>query len=210
MTTLDRMTDEFRRLDDELSAAVSLPSVDSVIRRAGTLNRASTAAAAAVLTVGGLGGITAVAQATVGPAQASTSNAEAVITPAAPTTTTPPAELPPAVVAPPADQAAPAVPQENRSTRTRAQTAPGTTAPKPAPVAPKPPVVVPPAPKPPVVTTIVPAPTTNPGGAEGTQDPTTTPRTPKPTTTHPRTPRPTTSAASSTTNNDPGSATPTT
>ena len=47
---IDRVTDEFRRLDDELAAAVTLPSVDSVIRRAGTLNRASTAAAAAVTT----------------------------------------------------------------------------------------------------------------------------------------------------------------
>ncbi|MCU1662942.1 MAG: hypothetical protein JWR58_3007, partial [Pseudonocardia sp.] len=41
--TFDRVTEEFRRLDDELAAAVTLPAVDSVIRRAGTLNRASTA-----------------------------------------------------------------------------------------------------------------------------------------------------------------------
>jgi hypothetical protein len=54
-SAFDRITDEFRRLDDELAAAVTLPAVDSVIRRAGTLNRASTAAAAAVLTVGALG-----------------------------------------------------------------------------------------------------------------------------------------------------------
>ena len=71
----DRMTDEFRRLDDELSAAVTLPPVDAVIRRAGALNRASTAAAAAVLTVGGLGGITAVAQATAAPVHSSAAQA---------------------------------------------------------------------------------------------------------------------------------------
>lgn len=41
----ERITDELRRLDDELAAAVTLPSVDAVIRRASTLNRASTAAA---------------------------------------------------------------------------------------------------------------------------------------------------------------------
>ena len=40
-----RMTDEFRRMDDELAAAVTLPPVDNVIRRAGAVNRASTAAA---------------------------------------------------------------------------------------------------------------------------------------------------------------------
>ena len=101
MTTLDRVTDEFLRLDDELSVAVALPSVDSVIRRAGTLNRTSTAAAAAVLTVGGLGGITAVAQAHTVPAAAV--KADAVIAPAPTTTrattTTPPP--PPSVVAPP-------------------------------------------------------------------------------------------------------------
>ena len=43
---------ELRRLDDELAAAVDLPPVDSVIRQAGRTARASTAAAAAVLTVG--------------------------------------------------------------------------------------------------------------------------------------------------------------
>src|ERR687896_10747 len=58
----ERVTAELRRLDDELAAAVTLPSVDTVIRRAGTLNRASTAAAAAVLTVGALGATTAIAQ----------------------------------------------------------------------------------------------------------------------------------------------------
>jgi hypothetical protein len=50
----DRMTDEFRRLDDELAAGVAPPAVDTVIRRTGALNRASVAAAAAVLTIGAL------------------------------------------------------------------------------------------------------------------------------------------------------------
>src|SRR4051794_12761216 len=58
-----KLTSEFRRMDDELAASVALPAVDSVIRRAGTTSRATTAAAAAVFTVGSLGGITAVAQA---------------------------------------------------------------------------------------------------------------------------------------------------
>jgi hypothetical protein len=61
----ERITDELRRLDDELAAAVTLPSVDTVIRCASTLNRASTAAAAAVLTVGALGATTVIAQFTV-------------------------------------------------------------------------------------------------------------------------------------------------
>ncbi len=61
--TRRKLTSEFRRMDDELAASVALPAVDSVIRRAGTANRATTAAAAAVFTVGSLGGITAVAQA---------------------------------------------------------------------------------------------------------------------------------------------------
>ena len=51
---------ELRALDDELAEAVELPPVDSVIRQAGRTTRASTAAAAAVLTVGALGGVTAV------------------------------------------------------------------------------------------------------------------------------------------------------
>ena len=46
MTGADnRLSDAFHRLDDELAGGVPLPSVDSVIGRAGTLNRASTAAA---------------------------------------------------------------------------------------------------------------------------------------------------------------------
>ena len=56
-----RVADELRRLDDELAAAVTLPTPDSVIRRAGVFNRASTAAAVAVLSVGALGAMTAVA-----------------------------------------------------------------------------------------------------------------------------------------------------
>ena len=48
-----RVSQELRELDDELAAAVELPPVDSVIRQAGRTARASTAAAAAVLTVGG-------------------------------------------------------------------------------------------------------------------------------------------------------------
>ncbi|MGH8966403.1 MAG: hypothetical protein ACRDXB_13900, partial [Actinomycetes bacterium] len=60
----ERVTDEFRRLDDELAAAVTLPAVDTVIRRASSLSRANTAAAAAVLTVGALGATTAIAQIT--------------------------------------------------------------------------------------------------------------------------------------------------
>ena len=58
-----RLNDAFHGLDDELSAGVPLPSVDAVIGRAGALNRASTAAAIAVLAVGALGGVTAVAHA---------------------------------------------------------------------------------------------------------------------------------------------------
>ena len=72
----ERITDELRRLDDELAAAVTLPSVDTVIRRARTLSRASTAAAAAVLTVGALGATTAVAQLTVPGPVVDTASAE--------------------------------------------------------------------------------------------------------------------------------------
>ncbi|MBO4241473.1 hypothetical protein GSF26_27500, partial [Pseudonocardia alni] len=54
---------EFHRLDDVLAAAVPLPAVDDVISRAAGARRATSAAAAAVLTVGSLGGITAVATA---------------------------------------------------------------------------------------------------------------------------------------------------
>jgi outer membrane biosynthesis protein TonB len=61
--TRRKLTSEFRRMDDELAASVALPAVDSVIRRAGTTSRATTAAAAAVFTVGSLGGITAIGQA---------------------------------------------------------------------------------------------------------------------------------------------------
>src|SRR5919108_4229178 len=77
----ERVTDELRRLDDELAAAVTLPAVDTVIRRAGTLNRTSTAAAAAVLTVGALSATTAVAQVTVPVAHADA--AGATVTPGA-------------------------------------------------------------------------------------------------------------------------------
>ena len=61
----ERITDELRRLDDQLAVAVTLPAVDAVIRRAGTLNRTNTAPAAAVLTVGALSATTAIAQITV-------------------------------------------------------------------------------------------------------------------------------------------------
>ena len=59
-----RVAEELRRLDDELAAAVTLPTPDSVIRRAGVFNRASTAAAVAVTSVGALGAMTAVASVT--------------------------------------------------------------------------------------------------------------------------------------------------
>jgi hypothetical protein len=94
----NRLSDAFQRLDDELSSGVPLPSVDTVIGRAGTLNRASTAAAVAVLSVGALGGVTAVAHAGVRPVAV----AEAVV--AAPATATTPSTTtttPPPVVAPP-------------------------------------------------------------------------------------------------------------
>ena len=59
MTDTHWVSQELRELDDELAAAVELPPVDTVIRQAGRTARASTAAAAAVLTVGALGGVTA-------------------------------------------------------------------------------------------------------------------------------------------------------
>jgi hypothetical protein len=90
--TLQRMTDEFRRLDDELAAAVTLPAVDKVIRRAGSMNRASTAAAAAVLTVGTLSGLTAVAQAST---PAPSSDVAAPVLPPAASTPTETTQSPP-------------------------------------------------------------------------------------------------------------------
>jgi hypothetical protein len=108
----NRLSDAFHRLDDELSSGVPLPSVDAVIGRAGTLNRASTAAAVAVLSVGALGGVTAVAHAGVRPVAV----AEAVVAPPAtsitPTTTTPPPAVAPAPVA--TTVAKPVVPRRTR------------------------------------------------------------------------------------------------
>ncbi|MDT7552914.1 MAG: hypothetical protein QOI16_1450, partial [Pseudonocardiales bacterium] len=97
--TQGRLSHEFHRLDDELSAGVPLPSVDAVIGRAATLNRASMAAAIAVLAVGALGGVTAIAHAGVHPTLAAAAEVipPAAAATAAPTTTTPP----PPVVAPP-------------------------------------------------------------------------------------------------------------
>ena len=51
-----------RELDEDLTRAVALPPIDSVRRQATTLNRTTTAATAAVLTVGALGAITIAAQ----------------------------------------------------------------------------------------------------------------------------------------------------
>ena len=110
----NRLSDAFHRLDDELSSGVPLPSVDAVIGRAGTLNRASTAAAVAVLSVGALGGVTAVAHAGVRPVAV----AEAVVAPPATsttpttTTTTPPPAVAPAPVA--TTVAKPVVPRRTR------------------------------------------------------------------------------------------------
>ena len=92
----NRLSNAFHRLDDELAAGVPLPSVDAVIGRAGTLNRASTAAAIAVVSVGALGGVTAVAHAGVRPVAV----AEAAVVPPTTTTTTT-TTPPPAVAAPP-------------------------------------------------------------------------------------------------------------
>ena len=49
------VADELRRLDDHLAAAVPLPAPDTVIRKAGAVNRASTAAAVAVTTTSASG-----------------------------------------------------------------------------------------------------------------------------------------------------------
>ncbi|MDT7644896.1 MAG: hypothetical protein QOC75_1896, partial [Pseudonocardiales bacterium] len=54
-----------RRLDEDLTQSVMLPPVDAVIRRASSMNRTTTAATAAVLTVGALGAVTVVAQSVV-------------------------------------------------------------------------------------------------------------------------------------------------
>ncbi|HEY0578083.1 MAG TPA: hypothetical protein VGD73_28610, partial [Pseudonocardia sp.] len=54
-----------RRLDEDLTRAVMLPPVDAVIRQANAMNRTTTAATAAVLTVGALGAVTVIAQSVV-------------------------------------------------------------------------------------------------------------------------------------------------
>ena len=161
-STQGRLSHEFHRLDDELSAGVPLPSVDAVIGRAATLNRASMAAAIAVVAVGALGGVTAIAHAGVHPALAAAAETIPPTTTVAPTTTTPP---PPPVVAPPVTTVAPApVRPRTRVVPTRRKT-----------VAPVPTTVAKP---PPVVETTTVAPT----NSEGTPDsPTSKPRkTPKP------------------------------
>jgi hypothetical protein len=137
-TTQGRLSHEFHRLDDELSAGVPLPSVDAVIGRAATLNRASMAAAIAVLAVGALGGVTAIAHAGVHPTLAAAADVipPAATTTAAPTTTTTP---PPPVVAPPVTTVAP-VPVRPR-TRVVVPTRRKTVAPVPTTVAKPPPVV---------------------------------------------------------------------
>ena len=95
----DRLSDAFHQLDDELSSGVPLPSVDAVIGRAGTLNRASTAAAVAVISVGALGGVTAVAHAGVRPV--AVAETVAAPPPPPPTTTTTTPTPAPVVAAPP-------------------------------------------------------------------------------------------------------------
>lgn len=191
--TLTRVTDEFRRMDDELAAAVILPAVDAVIRRAGTANRASTAAAAAVLTVGALGGITAVAQAGPSSNVAAELPAPGITVLPTPTSTEP-------VITSEATGSGPAV--DSAVPRQRVQVAP--------PPAAAPAVVPTPEAAPPVVET----PDDDNGDTEGKPDPTktnkptktnrptTTAPTTKPTTTAPTTtadPQPTTSAAGTTT-----------
>lgn len=167
-----RMSEEFRRLDDELAGAVGLPSVDAVIRRTGMLNRASTAAAAAVITVGALGGLTAVAQASVGrPSPAavvaaagpSTTAPSSIVvtTPAPPVTTAAPVPVAPVTVAP--ISAAPVV---HATTRARVYS---TYRRRPTSVVPTR-VVAPPPPS--VVTTTKAAPPARSGG--GDEDPPTT------------------------------------
>jgi hypothetical protein len=64
-TSFDLAAAALRRLDEDLTRGVILPPVDSVIRRADAMNRTTTAATAAVLTVGALGAVTVVAQSVV-------------------------------------------------------------------------------------------------------------------------------------------------
>ena len=109
----DRLSDAFHQLDDELSSGVPLPSVDAVIGRARTLNRASTAAAVAVISVGALGGVTAVAHAGVRPVAV----AETVAAPPPTTTTTTTTPAPAPVVAPPPVITTAAKPVAPRRTR---------------------------------------------------------------------------------------------
>jgi outer membrane biosynthesis protein TonB len=154
--TQGRLSHEFHRLDDELSAGVPLPSVDAVIGRAATLNRASMAAAIAVLAVGALGGVTAIAHAGVHPTLAAAAEVipPAAAATAAPTTTTPP---PPVVAPPVTTTVAPApVRPRTRVVPTRRKT-----------VVPVPTTVAKP---PPVVETTTVAPT----NSEGSPDSTTT------------------------------------
>lgn len=56
-------TARLRSLDEQLTSQVVLPPVDSIVRRAANTERSRTAATAAVLTVGALGGVTVLAQA---------------------------------------------------------------------------------------------------------------------------------------------------
>src|ERR1700761_4666371 len=51
-----------RTLDEDLTRSVLLPPVEMIIHRADAMNRTTTAATAAVLTVGALGAVTVVAQ----------------------------------------------------------------------------------------------------------------------------------------------------
>ncbi|MDQ2706598.1 MAG: hypothetical protein M3Z25_02710 [Actinomycetota bacterium] len=64
-TSFDLAAAALRRLDENLTRGVVLPPVDAVIRRADAMNRTTTAATAAVLTVGALGAVTVVAQSVV-------------------------------------------------------------------------------------------------------------------------------------------------
>ncbi len=208
----------FVRLDDVLAASVPLPAVDEVIGRAPSVRRASSAAAAAVLTVGSLGGITAVATAAA-PQDSAASPPSAM---ASPSTGAPSAPLSPLAANPlPASPAAPALPPAFDPTgaaaplvqnpsgsagggAVAAPIAPGAVA---GPVAPAPGPVLPPRPAPgrPPAQNPPPPPETGPGGGEGTQDPPPTTEEPPPTTTEPPPsttkppPTTTTSNASSTT-----------
>lgn len=148
----DQVTDAMRRLDDDVAAAVALPPVDAVIRRAGAHNRVAAAAAVAVATVGALGGITVVAQ-TVG-----SSPASAAVPKFAKRTPQPlaPFDVPNAIVTPETTAALPIAPPPVTTTRPAAAT---TAPPAPAPPPPPPPSPSPPPPPPPT-TTRPPPPTT--------------------------------------------------